>query len=74
MKTEKKHKHLLVIGRAFEGEDFCYAYKNLTATQAIKEFNKEVQDLYGKGRSSIIEAVLASSSTIKLVASDTMSP
>ena len=53
---EKKHKHLLVIGRAFEGEDFCYAYKNLTATQAIKEFNKEVQDLYGKGRSSIIEA------------------
>lgn len=70
---KKKHKHLIVIGRAFEGEDFAYQYANKTTEQAIKEFNKEVEDLYDdKDRETIIEAVLTSDSKIELVHSDTM--
>jgi len=70
---KRKHKHLIVIGRAFEGEDFAYRFTNKTPAQAIKEFNKEVEDLYNdKDRETIIEAVLTSNSKIEFVHSDTM--
>lgn len=69
---KKKYKHLIVIGRAFEGEDFAYRFTNKTPEQAIEGFNKEVEDLYYKGRETIIEAVLTSNSKIELAHSDTM--
>ena len=42
--TMKKYKHIYVVGRLSDEENSHYTYKNLTANEALKCFERDLRD------------------------------